>query len=57
MPAAPPISRRLAPRLALTGLALLTFLVLAPFFAPLALAMWREWTEHQDEVEPLGEGP
>jgi len=38
MPAASPISRRLAPWLALTGLALLAFLVLQPFFAPLAWA-------------------
>lgn len=38
MNAASPISRRLAPWLALTGLALLSFLVLSPFFAPLAWA-------------------
>jgi len=38
MPAASSISRRLAPWLALTGLALLAFLVLRPFFAPLAWA-------------------
>jgi predicted PurR-regulated permease PerM len=39
MPAAiSPLSRRLAPWLALTGLALLAFLVLAPFLAPLAWA-------------------
>lgn len=38
MPAASPISRRLAPWLALTGLTLLAFLVLRPFFAPLAWA-------------------
>jgi len=38
MPAASPISRRLTPWLALTGLTLLAFLVLRPFFAPLAWA-------------------
>jgi predicted PurR-regulated permease PerM len=38
MPAASPFSRRLTPWLALSGLALLAFLVLAPFFAPLAWA-------------------
>ena len=38
MPAASPIARRLAPWLALTGLTLLAFLVLRPFFAPLAWA-------------------
>lgn len=38
MAAASPISRRLAPWLALTGLALLAFLVLRPFFASLAWA-------------------
>ena len=38
MPAASPISRRMAPWLALTGLALLAFLVITPFLAPLAWA-------------------
>lgn len=38
MAAASPISRRLTPWLALTGLTLLAFLVLRPFFAPLAWA-------------------
>lgn len=38
MPAASPISRRVAPWLALTGLALLAFLVMVPFFVPLAWA-------------------
>lgn len=38
MPAATPISRLVAPWLALTGLALLAFLVMLPFLAPLAWA-------------------
>lgn len=38
MPSASPISRRLAPWLALSGLALLAFLVITPFLAPLAWA-------------------
>ena len=38
MTAASPFSRRLTPWLALSGLALLTFIVLAPFFSPLAWA-------------------
>ena len=38
MTAASPLSRRLTPWLALTGLVLLAFLVLSPFLAPLAWA-------------------
>lgn len=38
MPAASPISRRLVPWLALTGLILLAFLVVTPFLSPLAWA-------------------
>jgi predicted PurR-regulated permease PerM len=54
-PSASPLARRLAPWLALTGLALPAFgrvgLFVGPIVPAVAWAVWREWATHLSDGE------